>query len=243
MIYVILFLSILFITIGFIVTETNSKYLLSGYNTMSEEEQENVDIKSYIVFFRNFHIFLGSSLLVFSLLIYYLINKDWSSIFLVLYPMMAYVFFIWYGTKFSKEEKKNQTTSIIGIVVLVGFLIFIGFEFVNGIKENTVSIKNDTIEISGSYGENLKIKDIKSVELLTELPNIKTKTNGFSLETIKKGYFKTDSGEKVKLIINSKNNLLVLIITKSGEKIFYNSKEEKHTLNVYNLLKNQINKP
>ena len=240
MIYVIIFLSILFIAIGFIVTETNSKYLLSGYNTMSEEEQEKVDIKSYIVFFRNFHIFLGSSLLLFSLLIYYFVDKDWSGIFLAFYPILAYVFFIWYGTKFSKEEKKNQTTSIIGIVVLVVVLIFIGFEFVNGIKENVISIKNDTIEISGSYGEKLKIKDIKSVELLTELPEIKTKTNGFSLETIKKGYFRTETGENVKLLINSKNNSLVLITSKSGKKIFYNSKEENTTLKIYKELKNQI---
>lgn len=240
MIYGIIFLSILFIAIGFIVTETNSKYLLSGYNTMSEEEQENVDIKSYIVFFRNFHILLGSSLLLFSLLIYYFVDKDWSGIFLAFYPILAYVFFIWYGTKFSKEEKKNQITSIIGIVILVGFLIFIGFEFVNGIKENTVSIKNDTIEISGSYGENLKINSIESVELVTNLPNIKTKTNGFSLETIKKGYFRTETGENVKLLINSKNNSLVLITSKSGKKIFYNSKKENTTLKIYKELKNQI---
>ena len=240
MIYVILFLSILFIAIGFIVTETNSKYLLSGYNTMSEEEQEKVDIKSYIVFFRNFHTFLGSSLLVFSLLIYYFVNKDWSGIFLAFYPIIAYVFFIWYGTKFSKDRKKNQISSIIGIVVLVVVLIFIGFEFVNGIKENVIFIKNDTIEIRGSYGENLKIKDIKSVELLTEFPEIKTKTNGFSLETIKKGYFRTETGENVKLLINSKNNSLVLITSKSGKKIFYNSKEENTTLKIYKELKNQI---
>ena len=242
MIYVILFLSFLFIAIGFIVTETNAHYLLSGYNTMSEKERENVDIKSYIVFFRNFHIFLGSSLIVFSLLIYHFVNKDWSGIFLVFYPIMAYVFFIWYGTKFSKDEKNNETSSIIGIVVLVGVLILIGFEFANGIKENMISIKNDTIEISGSYGENLKTNTIQSVELVSKLPNIKTKTNGFSLETIKKGYFRTDTGEKVKLLLNSKTKPILEITTKSNNKIYYTSKSEKNTLKAYTILKEKLNK-
>lgn len=242
MIYVILFLSFLFTVIGFIVTETNAKYLLSGYNTMSEKERETIDIKSYIVYFRNFHLVLGSSLLVISLLIYYFINKDWSGIFLASYPIIAYVFFIWYGTKFSKEEKKNKTSAIIGIVVLFGVLIFMGIELVNGSKENIISIKNDTIEISGSYGENIKTNSIQTVKLVTNLPEIRTKTNGFSLETIKKGYFITNSGEKVKLLINSKTKPIIEITTKVGTKIYYTSKSEKSTLKTFKILKEQLDK-
>ena len=65
----ILILSSIFIAIAFIVNENNAKYLLSGYNTMSEEERMKFDIKSYIPFFRNFHIFLGISLLIISLIL------------------------------------------------------------------------------------------------------------------------------------------------------------------------------
>ena len=40
MIYVIIGMSVLFVAIGFLVTERNAKYLLAGYNTMSEEERK-----------------------------------------------------------------------------------------------------------------------------------------------------------------------------------------------------------
>jgi len=50
MIFIIILLSLLFIVIGFIVTENNAKSLLSGYNTMSEEDRKLFDLKSYTLF-------------------------------------------------------------------------------------------------------------------------------------------------------------------------------------------------
>ena len=57
MMLVILLLSFLFFILGFILNESNAKYLLSGYNTMSVEEQSNFNLKSYLNFFKKFHIF------------------------------------------------------------------------------------------------------------------------------------------------------------------------------------------
>ena len=68
MLVAIIIISSLFTGIAFIVTESNAKYLLSGYNTMSEKERENFDIKSFVPYFRKFHLVLGSLLFVFSLL-------------------------------------------------------------------------------------------------------------------------------------------------------------------------------
>ncbi|GAA4409902.1 hypothetical protein GCM10023187_33850 [Nibrella viscosa] len=44
MIYVLLGISLLFIAIGFAVTESNARYLLAGYNTLNEAERQQVDI-------------------------------------------------------------------------------------------------------------------------------------------------------------------------------------------------------
>lgn len=43
MLFPILFISILLTGIGFLVTEENASYLLSGYNTMSEEEKKEFE--------------------------------------------------------------------------------------------------------------------------------------------------------------------------------------------------------
>ncbi|WP_041252056.1 DUF3784 domain-containing protein [Flavobacterium indicum] len=73
MIFAITFLSLIFLGLAFLVTENNAKYLLSGYNTMSEEERQKFDIKSYIAYIKNFHIFLGISIFIIGSILYYFI--------------------------------------------------------------------------------------------------------------------------------------------------------------------------
>lgn len=45
MIYVLIATSLIFVALGFLVTEKNAKYLLSGYNTLSKEERKKFDFK------------------------------------------------------------------------------------------------------------------------------------------------------------------------------------------------------
>jgi hypothetical protein len=102
MIYIITGLSLLFLATGFIVTEKNAKYLLSGYNTMGEEEKKKFDIKAFIPWFRKFHIFLGVSFFIFGTTLTYLVGKNAGGIFLVVYPILAYIYFIWTSNRYSK---------------------------------------------------------------------------------------------------------------------------------------------
>lgn len=50
----IIFVSVLFYAIGYFINKENSKYLLSGYNTMSNEEREKFDIDGYLKIFKPF---------------------------------------------------------------------------------------------------------------------------------------------------------------------------------------------
>ena len=50
----VIFVSILYYAIGYFINKENAKYLLSGYNTMSEEERKKFDIENYLVFFKAF---------------------------------------------------------------------------------------------------------------------------------------------------------------------------------------------
>ena len=47
----VIFVSILYYAIGYFINKENAKYLLSGYNTMSDEERKKFDIENYLVFF------------------------------------------------------------------------------------------------------------------------------------------------------------------------------------------------
>lgn len=241
MLFPILFISILLTGVGFLVTESNAKYLLSGYNTMSEEERQQFDIKGYIPFFKKFHIFLGTSLGCIGLVIFYFIDVDDSGLFLGCYPILCYTYFIW---KSNQLYAHSQTTKqkifiymvIVGLFILLA-LIYYGFKV--SLKDNELHVTTTKIEITGTYGIELSKKDIKSITLVNDLPPMAHKTNGFALETVKKGYFRTQTGEKVKLLINSSQKPILLIITTKQEKIYYTSKT-KSTHLVYKALMQTI---
>ena len=88
---VIAFISLLYLCIGYLINKKNSKYLLAGYNTMTDDERKKFDIDNFLKFFKYF--FKLQSIL--SILIYtlfkFLINEKIAlisySFFLILYPL------------------------------------------------------------------------------------------------------------------------------------------------------------
>ena len=207
---------------------------------MSEVERQNFDIKSYIPYFRNFHIFLGVTLLIISLILLYFVNSDWSGIFLGTYPILAYVFFIWKSNQFTKNKSKKQKVTTYAAMSVM-FLLFsvIIYEFKSSLKDNEILVDSKKIEITGDYGIEINISNLKSIELIKKLPEISSKTNGFALETIKKGYFRTENDEKVKLLINSKKTPIILLITNDNQKIYYSSKDKSNE-EIYNEVKRKV---
>ena len=146
------------------------------------------------------------------------------------YPILAYLYFMWESIKFWKGSSKKWNK--IGLYVLVGTLILVVGLFAIGFKENHLIIEADSIQFQGSYGETISRSEIKSVTLVNELPKITSKANGFAVGNIRKGYFKTSAGEKVKLILNSDSNKYLLFTKLNGEKIYFSAKENT-TIEVY----------
>lgn len=223
MMFTLIGMSLLFIAIGFIVNEHNAKYLLSGYNTMSEEERKKVNIKAYIQYFRKFHLFLGISFFPIGTLLTYFIDENATGVFIGIYPILAYTFFIATSFKYFNSQKNK-----IGVFILLGALILIIGFLGRDLQENKMLINSETIEFQGSYGEIVPLKTIKSIELVSDKPKITLRTNGFSLGSVKKGYFKTDKGEIVKLILNGDNKPYILLTKLDGKKIYYSAKEESN---------------
>lgn len=236
MIGIIVFLSILFMVIGFIVTENNAKYILAGYNTMCEEERKKINLKIYLTFFRRFHLFLGISTLIISLSLYYIVGEDIAGVFLSIYPILAYIYFIVRSTNSKKGLKNNHSKAIV--VLLVFVLTIIGVLLPYGYSESELLLHSNTVEINGIYGEEIMYKDLKSVDLLKDLPKIRYKSNGFALGSVSKGWFKTDS-EKVKLLLNTNTGPYLLITKTNGQKIYFASKTES-TEEQFLMLKKQL---
>ena len=234
MIYAIITLSILFAGLGFLLTENNARYLLAGYNTMPEEEREKTDIKSYIPFFRKFHLWLGLSFLALGVPLA-LINKNAGSIFLAVYPVAAYAFFLWKSRKFYKEVYSGWKS--IGVFVSLGVLFVVGILLFFGLREDSLIIKKDALELEGFYGETLPVSDIKSIELTEELPEVTFRANGFALGNVRKGYFRTRDAGQVKLLLNSREEPYIMVKKESGEAIYYSSKESSENIKLYKEIK------
>lgn len=100
MLYILIGMGLFFVALGFLLTENNAKYLLAGYNTLNEEKRKKVNIKGYLQFFRRFHIFLGGTFLIFGLIAHFYFGEMITGITISLYPIIAYAYFIWKGTKY-----------------------------------------------------------------------------------------------------------------------------------------------
>lgn len=227
MIYVLVGLSLLLILIAFSVTEENAHYLLAGYNTLPPKEKKKLDLKSYLPFFRKFHLFLGGSLLVIGLLLMFLAGSNAAGIFMAVYPIAAYIYFIWKGQSFATglSSKWSKVGAFMMGVVLAGLLVLMYF----GFKEDRLQVMNERLKIEGMYGESLAMEEIAEVALLNDLPEFSLRVNGFALGNTYKGYFKTKEGEVVKLLLNSTEKPFLQIKPKTGKMIYYSSNVQAET--------------
>lgn len=207
MLFLIIFLGLLFLGIGFTLTEKNAPYLLSGYNTMSKEEQAEFDLETYVPAVRKFHFFLGLSTLVVGLGLHFWVSKNVGLTFAAIYPILAYIFFIAWSKKF--ESKSRRRLNNLGVIALVLTGIGISFIFFRSFQETKIHIENTGVKFVGMYGEMIDFQDISKVESLQKLPKITAKLHGTAMEGIYKGKFNTSDEGIVKLLINNTENKVV----------------------------------
>jgi hypothetical protein len=154
-----------------------------------------------------------------------LVSSIWSGIFLVIYPFISYSFFIWKSSTYYKGNSKNRKAiNYVSVFFIVAVLIYIVFDFNKTLKDNQLIIHSNSMEIIGEYGITIGKNNIKSIDLVTSYPEIKSRSNGFALGHIKKGQFITYKNTQVKLLINSEQSPIIHIITKDKQEIFYSSK-------------------
>lgn len=220
---IIVILTLVFIGLAFLITERNAKFLLSGYNTMSEENRRQFDLPGYLKRFKKFQLFLGVSFGTIGIPLTF-ISEEAAIVFLIAYPLLGYLWFT-FSTR-NLMTGKASTINSIRVIVLIIVGIGVAFLLTSGFREDKLVFTNEGVVIGGMYGETIATNEIASIEIVDELPPIKLRTNGMAMGSVRKGWFETTSGEKVKLIINSDRSPYILISKTSGEKIYYVSKDE-----------------
>ena len=105
MIYVIIGVSLIFGSLAFILTKDNAQYLLAGYNTMSKEQREQIDIEAYLTVFKQAHITLAISTLVLGVATVFWFGDRVAAFFISIYPLLFYGNFFFKTYPFFKQLK------------------------------------------------------------------------------------------------------------------------------------------
>lgn len=227
-------ISLTLFSLGFIVTPGNAKYLLSGYNMMSEADRAKMDINAYVKFFNRFHIFLGVSVLA-GVLLLNTFNRNWATVYMVMYPLLAYAYMVVKGNEFYKGTSGQRVGTYIVMAIILVVVAGAGFLFFAGMKNSEIFLTDQSLEIKGLSGMKVPRKDIASFSITDSLPDISSKANGFSGGEYSKGSFKTEDGRIIKLYINKKSHPFLVIKTDKDE--IYFSSDDISATELYNQLK------
>lgn len=188
---------------GFLLSSKNAPTMISGYKKLSEEERNQMKLSEYIDFFKIFHFTVGLLIVVLSIVFYLIKLIDFIGFTLVFFSLAGYTFFIFKSQFYYPPQRRKPfiISFYVMLIVSIGVLVM----FIVPYQKTDIEIFNNQLKISGIYGEEIPIDQIQSFQIIDELPAIKIKTNGFAMNNLKKGWFKTWEGEKVKLIIDDMN--------------------------------------
>ncbi len=128
-----------------------------------------------------------------------------------------------------KSGTSNKSVLTIIILFVVAILIFIGS------RENSITVTNESVIISGMYGLLIENEDIDLVELRENIPRIITKINAIDIPFLKKGIFRMEEFERARLFIHSTSGPFLIIISNS-DTIIMSFKDSDHTLDIFNAI-------
>lgn len=192
-------IALLLVFLGWGVDKKKWYFLISGYNMMSPEEQQKVDVKSLAKSIaKMMYVIAGLMLLmgVFSFL------ELWTPLLITTLLIIVVPFAMMFKHRKYQQVGQSKKTKVItgiitGITVIgVGVLVFLSLQPTKYVVTGT------DFTIEGMYGETIKRSDMVSIQLVDELPEIAIRANGSSIGSKHKGIYKLEDGDKVKLFVD-----------------------------------------
>ena len=222
------------IGIGFLVKSYPS--LIAGYNTMSEDKKKNVDIVGLSTYMRNSLIIIGLSIIAGFYLFKWIGFTVIADSMILIATLIGVLIMVINAQRFDKNKDKTKrakwTYVVLGLVTafVIGLLTY-------GFLPTKADISDNMIKFSGMYGFEINVSDIDNIELSDKIPNIETRTNGFSSGEVKKGFFNLNDFGKTRLLINSNMSPYLIITKNSSDKIIVNFKTKNETKKIFEEIK------
>jgi len=240
MLFVTLFIVFLLVGLGTLIKYFGGEGLISGYNTASAEKQKYAREKGVGKFIGNYLYLLAAVILA-----GYLLQKagvPWAEqiswavfiiIVLIIMPIQA--------RRFNPPGPPSRSSQIVRVIALLFVLIVFGYITWTALPPG-INFTNNSFEISGAYGVNVKYSDIKAVELIDNLPAIAFRANGLGLGPIAKGHFNLkQDGPALLFLRSSTPPFLKITFKNSNEMIIINFSQPEETRRLHAAIKERSN--
>jgi hypothetical protein len=222
------------IGIGFLVKSTPS--LIAGYNTMSDDKKKNVDIVGLSTYMRNSLIIIGLSIIAGYYLFKWIGFAVIADSMILIVTLIGVLIMVINAQRFDKNKDKTKRAKLTYIILGLVAVFVIGL-FTYGYSPSKVDISNNMIKLSGMYGFEMNVSELDNVKLSDMIPDIKTRTNGFSSGEVKKGFFNLDKFGKTQLLINSNKSPYLIMTKNNTDKIIVNFKDKSETEKLFKEIK------
>lgn len=239
---VMLFSVLLIVGLGIAVKYFRAYWLIAGYNTMSNEKKKRVHIVGLAHFTGNMCFIMGALMALATVFI--LIKQETLGliVFGAFIPLSIYM--IIKAQQFDGNTKNRdgsmtkKSKLIVGVIIAFLILTSVGAGILLYYSDRPAefTIDEHNFSFSGMYGEKIPLEQIESVSINNEPPKILARTNGSSLGTKKKGYFKLDGISKAKLSLDTSKPPFILLIA-DNKYYFFNCEDAAKTEELYQQLK------
>lgn len=247
MIWIFAGIGLFIILIGLAVHKLKWHFLIAGYNTMSKEEREKVDIERVGRLLGIFSYVNGAVFILLGILLAYGIEEAILPVIAFFFVSLIYVnmkaqkydrnIFDEQG-KFVKGGKKKYNSHVLKIVIAVVLVAGLFIYFSQGTK---VTLLDEGVKIHGMYGDVYAWDAITSVELKDTLPTIELRTNGADIGSHLRGHFRTKEYGDVLLFVKKKNPPYIYLSTQD-KVIIFNLPESEQTKETYTKISEQMNR-
>lgn len=234
-------MALLFVLIGWAVGCKKAYWLISGYNTATEEQKKRVDVVGL-------GRMIGKGMMIGALIplaagVAFALR--WNAVagvcFGLLFPWAAWLVIgcqRYDGNAVNTDGKWTRKTKgiVAGVVALLvvtaGFVAWILLESNRPVR---YEIANDKLRIECAFGTSMALTDVRELELVGSLPPIAKRTNGAATGSHLKGAFTLESGGNAQIYARTDAPVLVRFLR--GKTVYLLSGEtEQQTRELYAML-------
>lgn len=184
-------------------------WLISGYNTMSEDKKKNVDIAGLGRFLGNC-LLAGSGVMAASTALFAL-GVVWGGLAALLLLLSGVVYMFARAQKFDGNARradggmKTQTKVTVALLVLVLGGVLTGVVLLVNASSKPVecNVTADVLEIKCAFGATVKLQDIKGLELAQTRPDIASRTFGSAVGEKLRGSFALADGSSAQVYMEN----------------------------------------